>query len=221
MIEQVMLEKYQGLVVSIVNKYWFPSIRLPQQDLIQEGNIGLLKAIRKFDPDRGNKFITYATWEVRAAITRALQDKAKLIKVPAWMQDRLREPIPKETRESDAAFLERTRHLNDFVTSHKTHDEEMDSNWLENMPSDTDTFKDISNRLLWEKLLAKITTLKIREREVLGFRFRITGGERLTFGEISEKLGMTSQRAHQIEKEALQKLKFAFAQDACCSRATA
>lgn len=228
--ESETIEKYQALVVSIAVKYVFKSHHLSLQDLIQEGNIGLLKAIRKFDSKRDVKFITYAYPWIRASITRAIREQGTTIRVPNHMYDAIsnldknkldeENPIQDATRESDPYFLARTKH---YLTQYDDC-QVADLRGLENSPGTIDVFTDVSNKFLNAQLTGMVADLCFREKEVLKNRFPFLSDasqKKLTFKELGEELGITDTRAHQIEKEALQKLRFAFAVDKHSCRATA
>lgn len=222
--EEKITEQYQALVVSIATKHHFKASHLSHQDLIQEGNIGLLKAIRKFDPARSVKFITYAHYWIKASITRAIREQATTIRVPNHMYDAISKcedeenPIQDATRQSDQYFLARTKHyLTQYDDCQVT-----DLRGLENSPDTLDVFTDVHNKFLHEKLTGMVADLGFREKEVLKNRFPLEENQkRLTFKELGEELGITDSRAHQIEKEALEKLRFAFAVEQSPVRAVA
>lgn len=215
------IEQYQALIVSIVKKYKNPG--LSYLDLTQEGNIGLLKAIRKFDPARGVKFITYATWWVRATILRAIVDKAKLIRVPPCMQDKIRKlehtantefVLTGESPQATDEIVSRTKHyLSQYDDCQVT-----DLRGLENSPNTVDVFEDVSNKFLHDKLTGMIGDLNFREKEILNRRFLFEDSG-VTFKKLGGELGITASRTQQIEKEALKKLRFAFAVDKHSCRA--
>ena len=239
--ENKIIEQYQALVTSIAVKYVFKSHHLSMQDLQQEGNIGLLKATRKFDPTRDVKFITYAYPWVKASISRAIREQGTTVRVPNHMYDAINkhdlisnldknkqdaEPVQKATRESDQYFLARTKkYLTQYDDCQVT-----DLRGLENSPGIQDVFTDTANKFLSQKLTSMVADLCFREKEVLKNRFPFLKGnpflaeenqKRLTFKELGKELGITDSRAHQIEKEALEKLRWGMSQEQSPVTATA
>ncbi len=214
------------LVMSIAKKYLGQGV--PFLDLVQEGNLGLMKAAEKFDYRRGFKFSTYATWWVRQSITRALADQGRTIRVPVHMNDRIRkvyraaqdleqelgrQPTPEEIAlvvDLPAHKVQRALKVSRRSLSlEKPVGEEGDSELGEFIEDETSPSpsENAAQRMLREQLEEMFMSLSPREARILEMRFGLRDGHSYTLKETGQKFGLTRERIRQIEQEALAKLR--------------
>ncbi len=229
---QRMIRSNLRLVISIAKRY--ARYGVPMMDLIEEGNLGLIKAVSKFDPARGYRFSTYAAWWIKQYVTRAIANQGKTIRIPVYMteliarwkktQERLtqkfgRRPQPKEVAKAMGIPLKKVKQLSGLGKRTSSLDaplgEDGTSQFIDVLVDEmaVSPVEEIAQFMRRERIERLLSQMDAREREILTLRFGLRDGETRTLGQTAKRFGITRERVRQIESAALIKMRAMIARE--------
>jgi RNA polymerase primary sigma factor len=221
-----MIRSNLRLVINIAKRY--THLGVPLIDLIEEGNLGLMKAVDKFNPNKGYRFSTYAAWWIRQYITRAIADQGKIIRIPVYMteiiakwkkaNEELTQKLKRKPRLTEVAKrmrlpVKKVKEINNLVIKTPSLDEpiseEGDIEFIDLIEDKTSIspVEEMAELLRHERIVNLLEMMDEREKIILDLRFGLTDGSSHTLNEIAETLGITRERVRQIEAGALKKLR--------------
>lgn len=221
-----MIRSNLRLVINIAKKYIY--LGIPLMDLIEEGNVGLMKAVEKFNPRKGFRFSTYAAWWIRQSITRSIFDQSRTVRIPVYVNEMLtkykktverltgklkRQPGEEDVARSMKISVDKVKKIQTYISKTSSLDAPIDDegnsevmDLIEDKTTAT-TEQEMDTFLSHERLQGVLGSINEREQEILNLRFGLTGGKIRTLAEVSKKMKVSRERIRQLEENALKKLK--------------